>query len=117
MQYFILREKGTEAPGSGKLLHNFLEGTYACVGCKTVIFKSQDKFDHGTGWPSFNRPISPDVVKLQEDRSHNLHRVEVLCSKCGGHLGHVFHDAPDQPTGMNFCINSEALIFEEHNKR
>ena len=111
-QYRILREKGTEPPFSGKLLNEHRNGNLVCAACGAVVFKSDTKFDSGSGWPSFNDPANTGAVKLIEDTSHGMHRVEVTCANCGGHLGHVFHDAPDQPTGMRFCINSAALDFK-----
>lgn len=115
-QYRILREKGTEAPFSGKLLHNDKSGDYVCAACGNVVFKSDTKFDSGSGWPSFYDVANTKAVKLQEDASLGMHRVEVMCAKCGSHLGHVFNDAPEQPTGMRFCINSAALDFEAKDK-
>ena len=112
-QYSILRKKGTEAPFSGKLLHNDKSGDYVCAACGQVVFKSDTKFDSGSGWPSFYDVANTDAVKLAEDDSLGMKRVEVMCANCGSHLGHVFNDAPDQPTGMRFCINSAALDFEE----
>lgn len=112
-QYRILREKGTEAPFSGKLLHNDKTGDYTCAACGQVIFNSDTKFDDGSGWPSFYDVAHTKAVKLAEDTSHGMRRVEVMCANCGSHLGHVFNDAPDQPTGMRFCINSTALDFKE----
>jgi len=112
-QYHVLREKGTEAPGTGKLLHNRKTGDYMCAACGNVVFKSDTKFDSGSGWPSFYDVANTKAVKLREDSSLGMHRVEVMCARCGSHLGHVFNDAPDQPTGMRFCINSAALDFEE----
>lgn len=112
-QYHILREKGTEAPFSGKLLHNDKNGDYTCAACGQVIFKSDTKFDSGSGWPSFYDVANTKAVKLAEDKSLGTNRVEVMCANCGSHLGHVFNDAPDQPTGMRFCINSAALDFKE----
>lgn len=112
-QYRILREKGTEPPFTGKLLHNDKTGDYACAACGQVVFQSGTKFDSGSGWPSFYDVANTKAVKLAEDSSHGLRRVEVMCSRCGSHLGHVFNDAPDQPTGMRFCINSMALDFKE----
>lgn len=115
-QYHILREKGTEAPFSGKLLHEERTGDFVCAACGAVVFKSDTKFDSNSGWPSFYDPAATDAVRLTEDTSHGMHRVEVTCANCGSHLGHVFNDAPDQPTGMRFCINSESLGFEEKGK-
>ena len=114
-QYKILRQKGTESPFSGKLLHNTKTGDYTCAACGQVVFTSDAKFDSGSGWPSFYDVANTKVVKLKEDNSHGMHRVEVMCSKCGSHLGHVFNDAPDQSTGMRFCINSAALDFKNKN--
>jgi peptide-methionine (R)-S-oxide reductase len=111
-QYHILRERGTEAPFSGKLLHEKGSGDFVCAACGQVVFKSDTKFDSGSGWPSFYDPANTEAVKLVEDDSHGMRRVEVTCANCGSHLGHVFNDAPDQPTGMRFCINSAALDFE-----
>ena len=112
-QYHVLREKGTEAPFSGKLLHNDKTGDYVCAACGSVVFKSDTKFDSGSGWPSFYDVANTKAVKLAEDQSLGMHRIEVMCAKCGSLLGHVFNDAPDQPTGMRFCINSAALDFKE----
>ena len=112
-QYKILREKGTEAPFSGQLLHNDKSGDYSCMACGAVVFKSDTKFDSGSGWPSFYDPANTEAVRLIADPSQGMDRVEVTCANCGSHLGHVFHDAPDQPTGMRFCINSAALDFKD----
>jgi peptide-methionine (R)-S-oxide reductase len=111
LQYKILRQKGTETPFTGVFLDNKAEGTYTCAACGARLFKSEHKFDSGSGWPSFYDVFSSDAVKLSEDRSQGMQRVEVTCSTCGSHLGHVFHDAPDQPTGIRFCINSASLDF------
>jgi peptide-methionine (R)-S-oxide reductase len=110
-QYHILREKGTEAPYTGKLLNNKEEGTYVCPVCGAELFKSGQKFDSGSGWPSFYDVASTGAVKLNEDNSGGMRRVEVTCATCGSHLGHLFNDAPDQPTGQRFCINSASLAF------
>jgi peptide-methionine (R)-S-oxide reductase len=115
-QYRILRQKGTEAPFTGELLHNKETGMYVCPVCGSELFSSDTKFESGTGWPSFYEVASTGAVKLQEDNSGGMRRVEVLCSVCGSHLGHVFNDAPDQPTGMRFCINSAALNFKPKGK-
>lgn len=112
-QYRVLREKGTEAPFTGTLLNEKGTGDFTCAACGNVVFKSDTKFDSGSGWPSFYDPANTEAVKLVEDSSHGMHRVEVTCANCGSHLGHVFNDAPDQPTGMRFCINSVCLDFKE----
>ncbi len=111
-QYEVLRKQGTEQPFTGKLLHNDKSGDYTCAACGQVVFKSDTKFDSRDGWPSFYDPANADAVKLEEDNSFGMHRVKVTCANCGSHLGHVFNDAPDQPTGMHFCINSAALEFK-----
>lgn len=112
-KYRILREKGTEAPHTGKLLHENGVGDFVCGACGNVVFKSDTKFDSGSGWPSFYDPANTEAIKLVEDTSHGMHRVEVICANCDSHLGHVFNDAPDQPTGMRFCINSASLDFKK----
>lgn len=112
-QYHILREQGTEAPFTGKLLNQKGTGDYICAACGHVVFKSDTKFDSGSGWPSFYDPANTAAVILKEDTSQGMQRVEVTCANCGSHLGHVFNDAPGQPTGMRFCINSAALDFKE----
>jgi peptide-methionine (R)-S-oxide reductase len=112
-QYHVLRESGTEPPGSGALLHNHDTGSYQCAACGNVVFTSDTKFASGSGWPSFYDPANTEAVKLIEDSSLGMKRVEIRCAKCDSHLGHVFHDAPDQPTGLRFCINSTALDFQK----
>lgn len=109
-QYQILRKKGTERAFSGKHWDNHAEGVYRCAGCASPLFSSETKFDSGTGWPSFSEPVSPSSVATEEDRSLFIKRTEVLCSRCGGHLGHVFDDGP-RPTGLRYCMNSAALDF------
>lgn len=111
-QYHILREKGTEAPFTGKYLDHKERGMYTCAVCGAEIFSSDTKFESGSGWPSFNNPANTKAVNLLEDNSDGTRRVEVQCATCGSHLGHVFNDAPDQPTGVRFCINSACLAFE-----
>jgi len=109
-QYEVLRGKGTEAPFTGKLLYNDTAGSYTCAACGNVLFDSNTKFEADCGWPSFYDAKKGSVV-LTPDNSHGMRRIEVTCANCGGHLGHLFDDAPDQPTGQRFCINSAALDF------
>ena len=110
-QYAVLRKGVTEAPFSGALLHNQGMGVYTCVACGTVLFTSEQKFDSGSGWPSFYDIAAQGTVTLSNDHSYGMERTEAHCATCGSHLGHVFRDAPDQPTGMECCINSAALCF------
>lgn len=110
-QYRVLREKGTEQPGTGKYLHEKKEGTYACVTCGNPLFASDAKFDSGTGWPSFEDAL-PGGVKYIEDASHGMSRVEVVCARCQSHLGHVFNDGPSA-TGKRYCMNSVCLDLQE----
>jgi peptide-methionine (R)-S-oxide reductase len=110
-QYRVLREKGTEAPGTGKYLHEKADGTYACMACGNSLFASTAKFDSGTGWPSFDQAI-PGAVEEITDDSHGMHRVEIVCAKCKSHLGHVFNDGPTQ-TGKRYCTNSVCLDLQE----
>ena len=114
-QYKILREKGTETPFTGKYYKSKEKGMYICAGCGAELFSSDAKFDSGTGWPSFDKPKNKENVELKTDFSHGMARTEVLCKKCGGHLGHVFNDGPTQ-IGKRFCINSCALNFKKNIK-
>ena len=110
-QYHVLREQGTERAFTGAYWNNHDAGTYRCAGCGETLFKSGDKFESGTGWPSFTQPAKDGVVASEEDQSHGMVRSEVHCAKCGGHLGHVFDDGP-KPTGLRYCINSVSLKFD-----
>jgi len=109
-EYYILREKGTERPGTGDLLHNKEHGIYTCAGCDAPLFASTTKYKSGTGWPSFYQPIQEGRVAEESDTTLGMRRTEVLCERCGGHLGHVFTDGPE-PTGLRYCINSVSLDF------
>ena len=118
-QYAVLREKGTEAPFSGEYDHTFDEGTYVCAACGQELFNADYKFDSGCGWPAFDRAV-PGSIELSEDFSHGMHRIEAVCSRCGGHLGHVFPDGPRSgtelkpgviSTGDRYCINSVSMKF------
>ncbi|MGH7686169.1 MAG: peptide-methionine (R)-S-oxide reductase MsrB [Candidatus Dormibacteria bacterium] len=111
-QYTVLRKAGTEPPFTGQYVHIKDNGVYACAGCGAELFRSDSKYDSGTGWPSFWEPITPDAVEYHRDWKMLMPRVEVLCGACGGHLGHVFDDGPN-PTGKRFCMNSCALALNK----
>jgi peptide-methionine (R)-S-oxide reductase len=110
MEYYVLREEGTERSFSGDLWDHHEHGVYVCAGCGLPLFSSDTKFDSGTGWPSFWKPISKDCIADKSDKSHGMSRMEVECARCGGHQGHVFDDGP-APTGLRYCINSVSLNF------
>ena len=112
-QYKILRKKGTEQPFTGEYYDKKEAGMYTCVACGSELFASDTKFDSGTGWPSFYDGVSNGNVKIKEEISHGMHRLEVVCAKCGGHLGHVFDDGPSDKTGKRYCINSACLTFKK----
>nr|WP_212756518.1 MULTISPECIES: peptide-methionine (R)-S-oxide reductase MsrB [Vibrio] len=111
-EFRVCREQGTEPPFSGKLLHNKETGVYACTCCNAPLFVSDNKYDSGCGWPSFDAPINDQAVRYLEDLSHGMVRTEIRCATCDSHLGHVFEDGP-QTTGERFCVNSVSLIFNK----
>jgi peptide-methionine (R)-S-oxide reductase len=111
-RYRVLRGKGTEIAFSGKLNYNKESGVYLCGGCGEELFSSSSKYESGSGWPSFWKPVGDDVIEEHTDSSHGMVRTEVVCGRCGGHLGHVFPDGPE-PTGLRYCINSASLDFEK----
>lgn len=111
-EYAVMRKGQTEAPFSGEYVHTKDEGMYVCKGCGAALFKSDAKFDSGTGWPSFDGPANRENIELHEDDSHGMRRTEVVCKKCGGHLGHLFDDGPTG-TGKRYCINSVCLDLKE----
>jgi peptide-methionine (R)-S-oxide reductase len=111
-EFKVLREAATERPWSGALLDEHRDGLFRCRACDAPLFKSTAKFDSGSGWPSFFEPVSADAVQLKEDRAWGMVRTEVLCANCGSHLGHLFDDAPQTPTGDRYCMNSVSLQFD-----
>jgi peptide-methionine (R)-S-oxide reductase len=113
--YYVLRERGTERPFTGKYDHFFEEGTYVCKACGTPLFSSQNKFDSGCGWPSYYDAIAKGVIETKTDYSHGMTRTEIMCTKCGSHIGHVFEDGPN-PTGLRYCVNSLSLDFKKKEK-
>ncbi len=110
-EYEILREKGTEPPGSGDLLHVDEEGRFSCAGCGAELFRTDQKYDSGSGWPSFWDAVDPERIETHPDHSLGMIRTEICCASCGGHLGHLFDDGP-KPTGKRYCVNSLSLDFE-----
>jgi peptide-methionine (R)-S-oxide reductase len=111
-QYAVLRQQATEPPFTGRYVDTKEPGVYRCAGCQAELFRSDDKFDSGSGWPSFTDAAVADVVELRTDTSHGMVRTEAVCAKCGGHLGHVFDDGPRDKGGMRYCINSCALTLD-----
>ena len=114
-EYQVCRLRGTEPPFTGKLLHNHKTGVYSCTCCEAPLFVSENKYDSGCGWPSFDAPINDKAIRYLEDLSHGMKRIEIRCATCDSHLGHVFPDGP-KTTGERFCVNSVSLIFNKNDK-
>lgn len=115
IQRHVTQERGTEAPFTGRLLHNKRTGVYHCICCNQPLFASGSKFDSGCGWPSFDAPVSEDAIRYLDDNSHNMNRIEIRCAHCDAHLGHVFPDGPTA-TGERYCVNSAAMSFKDEEK-
>jgi peptide-methionine (R)-S-oxide reductase len=112
-QYRILRDKGTERPFSSELEDVYDGGKYSCAACGNELFDSESKFDSGCGWPSFFEAINPEKIVVQTDKTYGMVRTEIMCAKCGGHLGHVFDDGPKDKTGLRYCVNGKSLNFQK----
>ncbi len=111
-QFHILRKKGTDLPGTGQYTYHFDKGIYKCAACGAPLFKSDNKYESHCGWPSFDDAIEGAII-MQPDYSHNMIRTEIICANCGGHLGHIFDDGPQETTGKRYCVNSTSLNFEK----
>lgn len=114
-QYHTTQEGGTDAPFTGRYLHNTDSGAYSCIVCGNPLFNSETKYDSGSGWPSFYDLAQANAIEIRQDTSHGMIRDEVVCAKCGAHLGHLFSDGPRDKTGLRYCINSSALNFKKDN--
>ena len=112
-KFIVLRKKGTERAFTGKLYHIKEKGIYICGGCGLELFSSNTKYESGSGWPSFWEPMANDKIETVVDKSHGMKRIEIMCARCGGHLGHVFEDGPRDKTGLRYCVNSESLEFKK----
>ena len=112
-RFIVLRKKGTERAGTGELYHNKAKGIYTCAGCGEELFTSETKYESGCGWPSFFDSIEKEKIDYVKDTSHGMIRTEIMCARCGGHLGHVFEDGPRDKTGLRYCVNSASLEFKK----